>query len=101
MQQVETKVVMLEATRDVELRPGLVLPPGPYSGTETNTHLVGTDQNRTPCRFEIKLAADQLAAMGAEVRPNLISETIDDRVVTSSRPMAVLPENALRSVILR
>jgi hypothetical protein len=35
MQQVETEVVMLEATRDVELRPGLVLPPGLYSATET------------------------------------------------------------------
>jgi hypothetical protein len=42
VQQVERTVVMLEATRDVELRPGLVLPPGLYSGTETYTHLVGS-----------------------------------------------------------
>ena len=77
MQQVESTVVMLEATRDVELRPGLVLPPGLYSGTETYIHLVGSGQSRTPSRFKIKLTAHQLADMGAEVPPNFISETID------------------------
>ena len=77
MQQLESTVVMLEATRDVELRPGLVLPLGLYSGTETYTHLVGSGQNRTPSRFKIKLTAHQLADMGAKVPPNLISETID------------------------
>jgi hypothetical protein len=77
MQQVETEVVMLEATRDVELRPGLVLPPGLYSATETYTHLVDSGKNRTPSRFEIKFTADQLATMGAKVQLNLISETID------------------------
>jgi len=74
VQQVETKVVMLEATRDVVLRRGLVLPPGLYSGTKTYT---GSGQSRTPSRFKIKLTAHQLADMGAEVPPNLISETID------------------------
>jgi hypothetical protein len=73
---VESTVVMLEATRDVELRPGLVLPPGLYSGTETYTHLVGSGKNRTPSRFEIKFTADQLADMGAEIPPNYIL-TID------------------------
>ena len=77
MQQVETEVVMLEAMHEVELRPGLVLPPGLYSGTKTYTHLVGSGQNRTPSQYKIKLMAHQLADMGAEVPPNLISETID------------------------
>ena len=76
MQQVESTVVMLEATRDVELRPSLVLPPGLYSATETYTHLVGSGKNRTPSRFEIKLTANQLATMGAEIPPNRIL-TID------------------------
>ena len=77
MQQVETTVVMLEAARTVELRRGLVLPLGLYSGTETYTHLVGSGRDRTPSQFKIKLTAHQLADMGAEVPINLISETID------------------------
>jgi hypothetical protein len=77
VQQVETTVVMLEAARTVELRRGLVLPPGLYSGTETYTHLVGSGRDRTASQFKIKLTARQLADMGAEVPTNLISETID------------------------
>jgi hypothetical protein len=31
----------------------------------------------TPSRYEIQFTAGQLANMGAEVQPNLVSETID------------------------
>jgi len=79
MPQVHSRTVMLEATRAVELRAGLILPPGFYIGTETYTRLepVGTGLDRTPSRFEINLKANQLASIGAKVPPNLISEKID------------------------
>jgi hypothetical protein len=61
MPQVHSRTVMLEATRAVELRAGLILPPGFYIGTETYTRLepVGTGLDRTPSRFEIDLKANQ------------------------------------------
>jgi hypothetical protein len=78
MQQVETMAVRLEALHDVELRRGLVLPAGFYDGTETYTRLapIGSGRDRTPSRFEIKLTAEKLANMGAEIPPNRIL-TID------------------------
>jgi hypothetical protein len=78
MQQIETRTVMLEAARDVELRTGLVLPPGFYAGTETRIRIASRGGvSWTSPRYEIKFTADLLVDMGAEVRPNLISETID------------------------
>jgi hypothetical protein len=78
MQTVETKVVILEATQDVQLRRGLVLPPGSHQATEIRTRVASlSDVTLTPSRYEIQFTAGQLANMGAEVQPNLVSETID------------------------
>jgi hypothetical protein len=67
MPQVHSKTIMLEATRAVELRAGLMLPPGIYTGTETRTRLepVGSGQNWTDPRYTIKFTAGQLASIGA------------------------------------
>ena len=79
MSQVHSRTIMLEATQAVELRAGLMLPPGFYTGTETYTRLepVGSGLDRTPSRYEIDLKANQLASIGAKVQPNLNSERID------------------------
>jgi hypothetical protein len=78
MQPIETRTVMLEAARDVELHAGLVLPPGFYTGTETRTRVESYGGvGWTPSAYKIEFTADLLVDMGAEVRPNLISETID------------------------
>jgi hypothetical protein len=49
MPQVQTKKVTFKVAQAVELRAGLVLPPGFYTGTETRTRLepVGSGQNWT------------------------------------------------------
>jgi hypothetical protein len=67
MPQVPTRTVKLEAAQAVELRAGLVLPPGFYTGTETRTRLepVGSGQNWTDPRYTIKFTAGQLASIGA------------------------------------
>jgi hypothetical protein len=78
MQTIETKVVILEATQDVQLRRRLVLPPGSHQATEIRTRVASlSDVTLTPSRYEIQFTAGQLANMGAEVQPNLVSETID------------------------
>ena len=67
MPQVQTmRTVMFEAAQAVELRAGLVLPPGFYSGTETRTRLepVGIGQEWIS-RYTIKFTAGQLASIGA------------------------------------
>jgi len=53
---------------------------------------VGRRQNWTLSRYEIKFTADQLANMGAEVQPNLISEQIDvTKLVRSGRLIVAAP----------
>jgi hypothetical protein len=57
---------MFEAAQAVELRAGLVLPPGFYSGTETRTRFepVGIGQEWIS-RYTIEFTAGQLASIGA------------------------------------
>jgi hypothetical protein len=68
----ETTRVTLEATQEVELYPGIVLPPGSYSGTKTQTR-----NESTPPLYRIELSEEQLASMGATVQHDLRSEQID------------------------
>ena len=64
MPKVETmRTVMFEAAQAVELRAGLVLPPGFYSGTETRTRFVGIGQECIS-RYTIRFTAGQLASIG-------------------------------------
>ena len=79
MLRLQTRAVMLEATQAVELEPGVVLPPGNYTGTETRTGLATAsgDVSWTKPEYKIKLTADQLANMGATYTENIIAEEID------------------------
>jgi hypothetical protein len=67
MPQLQTKKVTFKVAQAVELRAGLVLPPGFYAGTETRTRLepVGSGQNWTDPRYTIKFTAGHLASIGA------------------------------------
>jgi hypothetical protein len=51
---------------------------GFYAGTKTRIRIASRGGvSWTSPRYEIKFTAELLVDMGAEVRPNLISETID------------------------
>ena len=66
MPQVQTKKVTFKVAQAVELRAGLVLPPGFYTGTKrTRLEPVGSGQNWTDPRYTIKFTAGQLASIGA------------------------------------
>ncbi len=79
MQRVQTRAVMLEATQAVELKPGVVWPPGYHIGTEiwTSLETISSGLSWTPPRYTIEFTADQLASMGATDTENLISVEID------------------------
>jgi hypothetical protein len=69
----ETTRVTLEATQEVEIYPGIVLPPGSYSGTKTQTR----NESLGGPLYRIELTEEQLASMGATVQHDLRSEQID------------------------
>jgi hypothetical protein len=74
----ETTKITLGATQAVELYPGIVLPPGSYSGTKTQTRNESIGGvSWTPPLYRIELTEEQLASMGATVQHNLSSEQID------------------------
>jgi hypothetical protein len=79
MQRVEARAVMLEATHDVELREGLVLPPGYHPATEWRTGLetMSGGVSWTAAQYKIELRADKLASSSATDTENIISEEID------------------------
>ena len=78
MQFTETKKIILEAARAVELYTGVVLPSGSYSGVEARVHEGARDrQVATTTRFRIEFTAEQLVDMGATLQPNQGSEEID------------------------
>src|SRR5262249_17665507 len=68
----EATKITLEATQEVELYPGIVLPPGSYSGTKTQTR-----NESMPPLYRIELTEEQLASMGATVQNDLRFEQID------------------------
>ena len=79
MHRVQARAVMLEATHAVEIEPGVVVPPGHYTGTEWRTGLetMSGDVSWAAPQYKIELTADQLASMGTTDTPNLISSDID------------------------
>lgn len=79
MQRVQSRAVRFEATHAFELKPGIVLPPGYYAGTETRTGLetVSGGVSWTAPRYKIALTKEQLPKMGPRLVQRLISEEID------------------------
>jgi len=78
MQRVQAQAVGLEATHTVEIAPGVVLPPGHYTGIEWRTGLdTSGGVALTAPQYKIELTADQLASIGAADIPNLDSNEID------------------------
>jgi hypothetical protein len=78
MQRMETRAVRFEAIHAVQLEPDVVLLPGFYIGIETR---IGVEKFGEVTwgkpEYKIELTADQLASMGAQVAPNLISGKIN------------------------
>jgi hypothetical protein len=91
MLRLQTRAVMLEATQAVELEPGVVLPPGYYTGAETRTGLatVSGDVSWTKPEYKIELTKDQLTSIGARVSPNLTSMKVDVTKFVRSGELAV------------
>ena len=91
MLRLQTRAVMLEATQAVELEPGVVLPPGYYTGAETRTGLATAsgDVSWTKPEYKIELTKDQLTSIGARVSPNLTSMKVDVTKFVRSGELAV------------
>ncbi len=71
---IEEEVRCLVA-RDLEIEPGMVLPPGTYAGTRQELHFQG---RLVDTRYSLDLSADQLRSMGAwDLHPDLVSESWD------------------------
>ena len=78
MPQVQTRTVRFKVVRAIELEPGLILPPGVYTGTKTRTRVDSIGGvSWTPSKYKLEFTADQLTSMGAQVKPNLIAKNID------------------------
>ena len=78
MPQVQTKKVTFKVARAVELEPGLVLPPGLYTGTKTRTRVDSIGGvSWTPSKYKIELSADQLTSSRFQTQLNLVSKNID------------------------
>ena len=76
MQRLQTRTVRLEAKEAVELKPGIVLPPGYHTAIKTRTvfETIRGKTTRTDPQFSIKFTAKQFARMGAT---DIISLEID------------------------
>jgi hypothetical protein len=75
---VQTRTVRFKVVRAIELGPGLILPPGVYTGTKTRTRVDSIGGvSWTPSKYKLEFTADQLTSMGAQVKPNLIAKNID------------------------
>jgi hypothetical protein len=78
MPQVQTKKVTFKVARAVELEPGLVLPPGHYTGTKTRTRVDSIGGvSWTPSKYKLELSADQLTSSRIQTQLNLVSKNID------------------------
>jgi len=78
MPQVQTKKVTFKVARAVELEPGLVLPPGLYTGTKTRTRVDSIGGvSWTPSKYKLELSADQLTSSRVQTQLNLVSKNID------------------------
>jgi hypothetical protein len=78
MPQVQTKKVTFKVARAVELEPGLVLPPGLYTGTKTRTRIDSIGGvSWTPSKYKIELSADQITSSRFQTQLNLVSKNID------------------------
>jgi hypothetical protein len=90
MQRERIRAMRFEATQAVELGPGVVLPPGAYTGTEKRTGLEtlsGVSWSKP--EYWIEFTADQLASMRAQVSPNLPSLKVDVSKFVRSGELAV------------
>ena len=78
MPQVQTKKVTFKVARAVELEPGLVLPPGLYTGTKTRTRVDSIGGvSWTPSKYKLELSADQLTSSRVQTQLTLVSKNID------------------------
>ena len=86
MQRLQTRTVRFEATQAVELKPGVILPRGYYTGTETRTGLetASGGVSWTAPHYKIALTREQLPKMGG-----LISEEIDVTKLCASGELAI------------
>jgi hypothetical protein len=70
--------VRLTVTRDIALEQGILLPRGTYIGTRKQIGLVTYQgKNWAPPTYLLELDADQIASVGGNVRPNLVSVEYD------------------------
>lgn len=76
--KVEKTAVRLQASNDVEIQPGVILPAGLYEGTRKRlgVHFMGGLSWCAP-EYLIELRASQLAEMGASVSGRTISIEFD------------------------
>jgi hypothetical protein len=68
VQRLQTRSVMMEAKQAVELEPGVVLPSGYYSATETRSGLetIGGDVTWAEPQYKIEFSAKELAKIGVK-----------------------------------
>jgi hypothetical protein len=68
---IEERTITLKAAKDIELRPGLVLPPGLYSGTEERIRADSIGGPNWAVKYRITFTAEQLDSIGANLHPDL------------------------------
>jgi hypothetical protein len=65
--------------KNVELESGVVIPPGIYPGTSSQTSIETNDKGTilTPPEYRLELTADQLVSMGGRTTRDLVSSEPD------------------------
>jgi hypothetical protein len=100
MPQVQTKKITFKVARAVELEPGLVLPPGLYTGTKTRTRVDSVGGvSWTPSKYKLELTADQLTNLSAQIELNLISKNIDVTKFVRQGKLRVADHSDCRTLI--
>jgi hypothetical protein len=78
-QRLYEKAVRMTVMKNVELESGVVIPPGIYPGTSSQTSIETNDKGTilTEPEYRLELTADQLVSMGGQTARDLVSSEFD------------------------